>query len=122
MDGSLLRLEAPAPLQVFDVEDAEGPLEGAQHDISATFGRLKLADAARMGLPQQQLQGLAAEQEQLAAQPSDLKTDLLLWRQHLGTPEPPGGDVLCYGSVHVDMLKSFSMLGRLLLRQSQGTA
>ena len=35
--------------QVFEVEDAKGPLEGAQHDISATFGRLKLATQQNWG-------------------------------------------------------------------------
>lgn len=79
---------------MFEVKDAKGPLEGAQHDISASFGKLKLADAAQMGLEPQQLESLAAEQEQLSAQPSGLEADFLLWRQHLGLADAPGGPFL----------------------------
>lgn len=36
---------------VFDVEDAEGPLEGAQQGLPARFGRLRVADASEVGAP-----------------------------------------------------------------------
>ncbi len=64
-------------VKVFEVEDAEGPLEGTQAgDISASFGRLRLADAAAVGLPQRHLQDLAAEQERLAARPGPSSVEI----------------------------------------------
>ncbi|BDA48341.1 probable RNA polymerase II subunit B1 CTD phosphatase RPAP at C-terminar half [Coccomyxa sp. Obi] len=79
------------PVLVFEVEDADGPLEGAEQDsIAARFGRLKVADASNVGLPSEQMAVLADAQRVLAAEPTGIEADLNLWRQHLGIPAPAG--------------------------------
>ncbi|EIE27813.1 hypothetical protein COCSUDRAFT_55793 [Coccomyxa subellipsoidea C-169] len=66
------------PVLVFEVEDADGPLEGAaQENIAARFGRLKVADAG-------------SAQQALAAEPTGVEADLNLWRQHLGIAAAEG--------------------------------
>ena len=78
--------------QVFEVEDADGPVEGAEQDsIAARFGRLKVADASNVGLPGEQLAVLADAQRALAAEPTGIEADLNLWRQHLGISPAAGG-------------------------------
>ncbi|CAL8463766.1 g3300 [Coccomyxa elongata] len=75
------------PVLVFEVEDADGPLEGAEQDsIAARFGRLEVADAGSVGLPDGQLAALADAQRALAAEPTGIEADLNLWRHHLGIP------------------------------------
>ncbi len=84
--------------QVFEVEDADGPVEGAEQDsIAARFGRLKVADASNVGLPGEQLAVLADAQRALAAEPTGIEADLNLWRQHLGISPAAGG--LIFGSL-----------------------
>lgn len=82
---------------MFEVEDAEGPLEGAeQGSIAARFGRLKVAEAGSIVLPEDelaQLAQLAAAQQQLAAEAISIDADLELWRQHLGIAPAPGRSV-----------------------------
>lgn len=81
--------------QVFEVEDADSPLEGAEQDsIAARFGRLEVADAGSVGLPDEQLAALADAQRALAAEPSGIEADLNLWRHHLGIPAAVGGSPL----------------------------
>jgi hypothetical protein len=89
--------EMARALQVFEVEDAEGPLEGTEHNIGARFGRLKVADAAGTGLLRPQMETLAEQQQTLVAQedasatqPPGIETDLRMWRQHLGLLGVPG--------------------------------
>ena len=48
--ATVVELEAssgPRPVLSFELEDAEGPLEGAAHGINAKFGRLKVLAAAQ---------------------------------------------------------------------------
>lgn len=40
-------LPAGVPVISFEIDDAEGPLEGAANDLSSQFGRLKVSDCLR---------------------------------------------------------------------------
>ena len=75
-------------VQVFEVEDPEGPLDTPSEDIGQQFGRLQLKTAAELGLPAEQVAELAAAHSD-APQPS-LEDDLKLWKQHLGIQQGNG--------------------------------
>lgn len=68
-------------VQVFEVEDPEGPLDTPSEDIGQQFGRLQLKTAAELGLPAEQAAELAAAHSDVP-QPS-LEDDLKLWKQHI---------------------------------------
>lgn len=75
-------------MQVFEVEDPEGPLDTPNEDIGQQFGRLQLKTAAELGLPAEQLSELAAAQGDVP-QPS-LEQDLELWKRHVGIQQGNG--------------------------------
>ena len=84
-------------VQVFEVEDPEGPLDTPSEDIGQQFGRLQLKTAAELGLPAEQLSELAAAQGD-PPQPS-LEQDLELWKRHVGIRQGngnPSHQAACY--------------------------
>ena len=77
-------------MQVFEVDDPEGPLDPVGEDIGQQFGRLQLKTAAELGLPAQQLSELAAAQKD-TPQPR-LAQDLEVWKRHVGIRQSHGED------------------------------
>ena len=75
-------------IQVFEVEDPQGPLETLGEDIGQRFGRLQVKSAAELGLPPGQLHELAAAQSD-PPQPT-LEQDLEVWKHHVGISQQHG--------------------------------
>ena len=92
-------------IQVFEVEDPEGPLETPGEDIGQQFGRLQIKSAAELGLPPGQLSELASAQGD-APQPT-LEQDLKVWKHHVGIPQHRG-ETLISIILHVHMLADCS--------------
>ena len=102
---STLSLHGEQNIQVFEVEDPEGPLETPGEDIGQRFGRLQVKSAAELGLPPGQLSELAFAQGD-APQPT-LEQDLKVWKHHVGIPQHRG-ETLISILLHVHMLADCS--------------
>ena len=89
-------------MQVFEVEDPEGPLDTPSEDIGQQFGRLQLKNAAELGLPAEQLSELAAAQGDTP--PPTLEQDLELWKRHVGLQQG-NGEIL-----HCKLTANYSLL------------
>ena len=97
-------------MQVFEVEDPEGPLDTPSEDIGQQFGRLQLKNAAELGLPAEQLSELAAAQGDTP--PPTLEQDLELWKRHVGLQQG-NGEILhqAYSKLQPPQLRSSGQSG-----------